>query len=171
MGCRIKLAIESDALALSTLGEKTFRETFARDNNPLDMELFVRKTFGANLQEKEIADNRRQIFLATENDKAIGYLHLFNGPVESSVGGPRPIEILRFYVDSPWHGTGVAHQLMEAAIQNSVDQGFKTLWLGVWEKNFKAQAFYRKWSFRETGFHTFYLGTDPQIDLIMERMI
>lgn len=161
------MAKESDDKILAELGEKTFRETFAKDNKASDMDYFVRKTFGPELQKNELNDSRRQIFLALDGSVPVAYLHLFDGPVDPSVTGPNPIELLRLYVDSPWHGKGLAHQLMETAIKTSRERGFKTLWLGVWENNLKAQAFYKKWKFRETGSHIFQLGADPQVDLIM----
>jgi ribosomal protein S18 acetylase RimI-like enzyme len=47
--------------------------------------------------------------------------------------------------------------------------GAAALWLGVWERNPRALAFYRKWGFDVVGEHTFRLGDDPQRDLIMRR--
>ncbi|MDZ4055499.1 MAG: GNAT family N-acetyltransferase [Polynucleobacter sp.] len=168
MNYLIRQAKVSDAATLAELGEKTFRETFAKDNKASDMDHFVRKTFAPELQKNELNDSRRQIFLALEGSVPIAYLHLFDGPVDPSVSGPKPIELLRLYVDRPWQGMGIAHQLMETAIKTSRARGFKTLWLGVWEKNFKAQTFYKKWGFRETGSHIFQLGADQQVDLILE---
>ncbi|MDQ2855211.1 MAG: GNAT family N-acetyltransferase, partial [Acidobacteriota bacterium] len=43
------------------------------------------------------------------------------------------------------------------------------LWLGVWEHNGRARAFYRKWKFVEFGEHIFQLGEDPQNDILMAR--
>ena len=45
------------------------------------------------------------------------------------------------------------------------------MYLGVWEKNLRAQAFYRKWKFSRVGEHVFYMGDDPQIDWWMTRAI
>ena len=41
------------------------------------------------------------------------------------------------------------------------------MWLGVWERNFRAQKFYRKYGFVDIGAHTFTLGRDHQTDLLM----
>ena len=49
--------------------------------------------------------------------------------------------------------------------------GHRTLWLGVWERNGRAQAFYRKWNFCAVGEHVFQLGSDPQTDILMERAV
>ena len=46
-------------------------------------------------------------------------------------------------------------------------RGAQTMWLGVWERNFRAQKFYRKFSFADIGTHTFVLGHDRQTDLLM----
>jgi ribosomal protein S18 acetylase RimI-like enzyme len=44
-------------------------------------------------------------------------------------------------------------------------------WLGVWERNARAIAFYRKFGFAEVGEHVFLLGKDPQRDVVMARPV
>jgi RimJ/RimL family protein N-acetyltransferase len=39
--------------------------------------------------------------------------------------------------------------------------------LGVWERNARAQAFYRKHGFNRVGRQTFVVGSDPQTDDVM----
>ena len=73
----------------------------------------------------------------------------------------------RLYVDSRWHGKGVARELMDAAFRIARDLGRETIWLGVWERNLRAKAFYAKYGFREVGSHHFRLGSDDQKDLIL----
>jgi ribosomal protein S18 acetylase RimI-like enzyme len=57
---------------------------------------------------------------------------------------------------------------MKACIEEAKKKGHRTLWLGVWEHNFRARAFYGKWNFREVGSHIFQLGNDAQTDILME---
>lgn len=45
--------------------------------------------------------------------------------------------------------------------------GFKTMWLGVWEDNFKAQKVYGKLGFTRIGEHDFKMGDCIQTDWIM----
>jgi RimJ/RimL family protein N-acetyltransferase len=45
--------------------------------------------------------------------------------------------------------------------------GGRTLWLGVWERNPRAIAFYEKCGFRDVGSHDFWVGNDCQTDRIM----
>ena len=60
---------------------------------------------------------------------------------------------------------------MQAAIDEAQRRGHDTLWLGVWEHNPRARAFYRKWGFVEVGTHIFVLGSDPQTDILMQRVM
>jgi ribosomal protein S18 acetylase RimI-like enzyme len=56
-------------------------------------------------------------------------------------------------------------------MQLAAAKGFQTIWLGVWERNLRAQTFYKKYGFAVVGQHIFKLGNDEQIDLIMTRKI
>lgn len=79
------------------------------------------------------------------------------------------IELWRFYVDAAHHGRGLAHQLMDATLDAAAKRGAKTIWLGVWEQNVRAQQFYRKFGFDDIGWQTFTLGRDRQSDRLMAR--
>ena len=80
-----------------------------------------------------------------------------------------PVELKRFYVDKPWQGQGLARKLMEAVERRRAARGGRELWLGVLERNERAQAFYRKYGFRKVGTQIFVVGTDPQTDHVMLR--
>ena len=43
------------------------------------------------------------------------------------------------------------------------------MWLVVWEKNYQAQAFYKKDGFKIVSQHTFVVGDDPQTDFILVK--
>jgi ribosomal protein S18 acetylase RimI-like enzyme len=77
------------------------------------------------------------------------------------------VELARFYVDRPWHGRGVARELMDAARAAARNLGGRTFWLGVWEHNPRAIAFYAKCGFRDVGSHKFLVGSDLQTDRVM----
>ena len=49
----IRLANPDDAGALASFAERTFRETFAADNRPEDLEQYVRGAFGEERQRAE----------------------------------------------------------------------------------------------------------------------
>jgi diamine N-acetyltransferase len=165
----IKTATPSDATALADLGHRTFFETFKDTNSASDMNLYLSQTFSPTKQLQEICDPNRKIAIAWSGESALGYFHLLKGETDASVKGPDPIELLRFYVDSRWHGKGIAKLLMDNCIELARENDFKTMWLGVWEKNTRAQAFYQKYGFVSVGAHPFILGTDKQTDIVMAR--
>ena len=166
---RVRPAGAPDAPWLAALAERTFRETYTAHNTPDDMERYVAAHFGAALQETELRDPRRITLVAEDAGRAAGYAQLTRGPAPESVTGPAPMEIVRFYVDRPWHGRGVAQTLMAATASTAHAAGARTLWLGVWERNERAIAFYRKSGFADVGTKIFVLGTDHQRDLVLAR--
>ncbi len=167
----LKKATPADAQTLADLGASTFIQTFAAHNTKEDMDHYLSQTFSESKQRAEILDPRRRIEMAWQGGQAIGFVHLLAGSREACVMGEKPMELLRIYVDSPWHGKGVGVMLMERALHLSRGEGFKTLWLGVWEHNYRAQAFYRRYGFEVVGNHIFRVGTDDQLDFIMARSI
>jgi len=167
----IRRARGEDAGLLTELGARTFIETFAPDNTAEDMADYIAASFNLEQQEAELADPD-SIFLIAEVERvAAGYAKLHPGEPETGVSGAQPIELVRLYVSREWLGRGVGAALMRSCLEEAKQAGHRTIWLGVWERNGRAQAFYRKWDFRVVGEHVFQLGSDPQRDLLMERAI
>jgi ribosomal protein S18 acetylase RimI-like enzyme len=167
----IRLAVSADANLLAELGARTFSETFASDNKPEDMAAYVAASFNPAQLEAELADSRSIFLIAEIDGAAVGYARLHAGDVSQSVEGEGPIELVRLYVSAEWLGRGVGEALMRACISEARREGYRTLWLGVWEHNGRARAFYRKWDFHEVGKHVFQLGADLQTDVLMERSV
>ena len=170
-GYVIRPAVPSDAGWLAALAERTFRETYEAFNRPEDMESYVASHFGRALQEAELASPVRGTLVAEAGHQGIGYVQLGWESTPACVTGPAPAEIVRFYVDRPWHGRGIAQALMDAAADLARLRGSRTLWLGVWERNDRAVAFYRKSGFVDVGTQTFVLGADHQRDLVLARAL
>ncbi len=165
----IRKAIGSDAASLSWLAEKTFRETFGIANTAWNMDAHCRGSFSEEIQAEEIASSNMITLLAEHGDELVGFAQLRWSEAPSFVQGNSPSEILRLYVTSNWHGKGVAQSLMAACIEEIKARGSDVIWLGVWERNPRAIAFYRKLGFVEQGDHVFPLGYDPQRDIVMAR--
>ena len=85
--------------------------------------------------------------------------------------GRRPMEIARFYARKPWIGKGAGARLMQICLREAEQQGCDVIWLDVWERNYRAIGFYRKWGFVEVGIQGFQLGDDLQRDLLMARVV
>ena len=168
-GVVIRRATVGDAAALAEFGARTFFETFAKDNTAEDMRLHLESAWSPALQRAEILDAQIDTLLACDSGGLAGFAQLRTGHAPAGIATVQPVELLRFYVDKPWQGQGVASQLMEAVEAQARARGARELWLGVWERNERAQAFYRKHGFRRVGTQIFVVGTDPQTDHVMLR--
>lgn len=167
----IRRAMPRDAALLAELGARTFHDTFAADNRPEDIAAYLTTAFAPEQQAAELADPRSVCFVAEVAGAAAGYAQLSTGDAPPCVSGEGPIELVRLYVSREWFGRGVGEALMRACVGEARAAGRHTMWLGVWEHNPRAQAFYRKWGFEIIGEHVFQLGSDAQTDWLMERAL
>jgi len=167
-GFRVDDATGNDAALLAELGARTFFESFAADNDPEDMRRHLESQFAPKIQLAEIANPALDTLLLRDTaGRAVAFAQLRSGKTTHGVPAEGSIELWRFYVDKSWHGRGIAHALMDAAKARGRRRGARTMWLGVWERNARAQAFYRKHGFEKVGSHVFVVGSDPQTDDVL----
>jgi diamine N-acetyltransferase len=167
----IRIGTPEDAALLSELAASTFHATFAAENRPEDMKAYMDEAFTVARQAEELADPNTTVFLAFVDGEPAGYAKLLEGDAPECVAGERSVELARLYADHRWHGRGVGAALLGACFDAARRERFQTMWLGVWERNWRAIAFYRKWGFVECGSKVFQLGSDPQTDLVMSRAL
>lgn len=165
---QIRRALPADAAALSAFAARTFVETFGPDNDADDMRAYLESSYGLAQQGRELSDPTYVTLLAHHGERLAAYAQLQRGaPPPACVTEPDPVELHRFYVDRPWHGRGVARELMAAVRATARQMGGRTLWLGVWEHNPRAIAFYSKAGFVDVGSTGFLLGAAAQTDRVM----
>jgi ribosomal protein S18 acetylase RimI-like enzyme len=158
----------ADAAALAEFAARTFFESFAADNDPENMRLHLAAAFSPQLQRAELENpDIDTLVLVDGGGRWMAFAQLRAGKTSDGVPATGSVELWRFYVDAPWHGHGLAAELMAAAKQRARARGAATLWLGVWQRNARAQAFYRKHGFNKVGNHVFVVGNDPQTDDIL----
>jgi ribosomal protein S18 acetylase RimI-like enzyme len=169
----IRPATLADAARLAKLSEQTFRDTFAGDNAPGDMEAYVRDAFSTHRVRNELTQDANAFLLAflDSEERPVGYAKLRTGTTEPCVSDARPVELHRIYVHQNAIGRGVGAALMRASLETARSAGHQTMWLGVWSENTRAISFYERWEFRTVGDHVFQLGSDEQTDLVMERPV
>jgi ribosomal protein S18 acetylase RimI-like enzyme len=79
------------------------------------------------------------------------------------------MEIERIYVKKEWQSRKIGQLLMDKAIELARAHRAPYIWLGVFEANTKAIAFYQRNGFVAFSQHVFMLGTDEQRDIMMKR--
>lgn len=164
----LRKAAVSDTALLAELGARTFSAAFAKDNTPEDMADYLASNFNHVRMAEELADADSTFFIAEAEQVAAGYAKIKNGKAPSCVTNNQTIELVRLYILPEYFGKGVGEALLRACFAEAKQLGYQTIWLGVWENNRRAQAFYRKFGFKDVGEHIFQLGSDAQTDKIME---
>ncbi len=170
----IRFATAADAETLSAFAAQTFIETFGGDNAPEDMAAYVASAFTPERQATELADPGGFTIVAASDDDAgafAAYAYVGDGDTPATMTNAASIELKRFYVASQYHGRGIAQMLMQRVLDEVRRLGSRGVWLGVWQQNARAIAFYHKLGFRQVGSHSFQLGDDVQTDWIMERSV
>jgi GNAT superfamily N-acetyltransferase len=172
---RIRRAVPADAALLAAFGRQAFHDTFAADNRPEDMAAYLAATFGEARQRAELLDPGSTYLVAEHDDGAgadmVGYARLRTGDAPAVVRAAPAVEIARFYARRDMMGRGVGASLMVACLAQAGALGARAAWLGVWEHNTRAIAFYERWGFADVGTCEFVLGEDVQTDRIMARAI
>lgn len=167
----LTVARPDDAAELAAFAERIFRQTFGEQNTPENMDAFCARTYGERLQRRELEDPAWHTILVRDGESLAGYAQVRQGAAPACVTGPDPVELQRIYVDSAWHGQGVARALIDEVFAIARRLGGRTLYLGVWEHNHRALSFYRKLGFVEVGERTFLLGSAVDRDLYLARSI
>src|SRR6185503_19988336 len=171
MSTYVRRATVADALALAEFAARIFRDTFAADNRPEELAIHIAQAFGSAQQNAELIDPHVATLLAEGEGALVGYAQLRAGSPPACVTASDPLELWRFYLDRPWQGRGVVQTLMGHVLTEAARRGGASVWLGVWEHNPRAIAFYRKLGFRDVGPHVFMVGADAQTDRIMVRSV
>jgi GNAT superfamily N-acetyltransferase len=167
-GITVRRASPADAARLAEFAATAFIDSFA-DNTPEDMTAYLEEAFGESVQRAELADPRCTVLLAETDRDLVGYAMLHDGSAPECVGSASAIEIARLYAGKRWIGAGVGSLLMQHCLDEAVSRGKHTIWLGVWERNARAIAFYHRWGFADVGSQPFQLGSDLQTDRVMAR--
>ena len=165
---KIRRANSSEAELLAELGARTFAEAFAAENTPENMSAYLAQAFTPARLAAELADPKATFLLALVEGEAAGYAKLYKGEPPRCVTGESPMELARIYVLRKWLGSGLGHALMQRCVDEARGSGSRVLWLGVWQRNTRAEAFYRKWGFATVGEQFFQLGSEAQTDWVMQ---
>ena len=165
----IRRGTVADAAALAAFGTRVFRDAFGAHNTPENLSAYLETAFSDDIQREELGDPAVDTWLVIADGMLAGYAQLRAGAAPASVPQERSIELRRFYIDRRWQGRGLAQQLMQRVDAAASLRGAQAIWLGVWELNPRAIAFYRTCGFIDVGSQVFVLGAERQTDRVMCR--
>jgi ribosomal protein S18 acetylase RimI-like enzyme len=166
-----RIATLHDAALIADLSRQTFYESFAADNTKENMDKFMSERFNKELLMAEVGAPKNIFILANYKNKPAGYVRLREDNNPPKLAGLSTIEIARIYALQEMIGKGVGKALMEKSLAIAREKEKQLIWLGVWEKNYRAIEFYTKWGFKKFDEHPFVLGDDVQTDWLMRRLV
>lgn len=149
----------------------TFTQTFAKDNDPLNMEHYISESLTSEKLRSELENPGSEFYFSVIDGKTAGYLKLNFGVAQNELKDAGSMEIERIYILDEFQGQGLGQILLDFSIDIARRRNMKSVWLGVWEYNLKALRFYRKNGFEPFDKHIFKLGDDLQTDIMMRKTI
>lgn len=165
----IKKVLPSDVDTLLSLGRKTFYDAFEHVNNPEDFEAYTSVAFTHEQLLSEINNPDSAFYFAVLDDEPVGYIKLNYRDAQAEFQDPKSVEVSRIYVLADQQGKKIGNQLLDFAINKSIEDQLQYIWLGAWEHNHAAARFYERNGFKAIGSHHFWVGNDKQTDILMRR--
>ncbi|MFT0802977.1 GNAT family N-acetyltransferase [Bacillus swezeyi] len=171
MTINIKKCTLEDSRKLQEISYETFNETFKHQNSPENMKAYLERAFNLKQLEKELSNMSSQFFFVYLHHEVAGYLKVNINDAQSEKMRDESLEIERIYIKNKCQKHGLGKYLLNKAEEIALELNKKKIWLGVWEKNENAIAFYKKMGFVQTGTHSFYMGDEEQTDFIMTKTL
>lgn len=167
----IRVATPADIATLSALGAQTFRETYRTISDPAEVDEYADAHFTPAKIAGWLATPASTTLLASIDGVPVGYAHVRRAKVAACVEDRGAVELSRLYLLASAQRRGVGAALMRRALAAAVHLGGRTMWLGVYDRNVRAVAFYEAWGFRQVGTHEFEFGGLVYADPVMARAV
>ena len=164
----IRKATVSDLETIQNISSQTFKETFAAVNTPENISNYVKESFNLKQLETELNNANSQFYIAYSDSESVGYLKINFGDAQTESINENALEVQRIYVLQNFHGKNIGQLLLDEVKKIAKSSGVDSVWLGVWEENYRALRFYTKNGFVVFDKHVFIMGNDEQTDLLMQ---
>ncbi len=171
MSLNIKKCTLEDLPILKEISYTTFNDTFKHQNSPDNMKAYLEKAFNLKQLAIELSNISSEFYFIYYKNELAGYLKVNTQDAQTEDTGDESLEIERIYIKNEMQKHGLGKYLLNKAMEIALERNKKKVWLGVWEKNENALAFYKKMGFVQTGTHSFYMGNEEQIDFIMTKTL
>jgi ribosomal protein S18 acetylase RimI-like enzyme len=165
----LRVATKSDLISLSTLASRTFLETYD-DLTEEEGSTYIEEFFSESALADHLDSAKSQIFVV-EDQQLVGYMLLSINTPPIILSDEPNIECVRLFLDQSVQGKGIGNRLLNTALVWASENGFKVLWLKVWDQNTSAISFYEKNQFSIIGNTSYTEGGMNDRVLIMEHII
>lgn len=161
---------EKDQLnQLREISIQTYRDTFSDSNSDELMQQYFEDALSVKKLLLEFNKAGSFFYFIEIDNEIAGFLKVNIDDAQSDYVDKNSLEIERFYIRKNYLRRGLGHALMQFAYDLAHKLDKESLWLGVWEGNLGALAFYKKQGFYQIGEHPFDMGGDIQTDLLFKK--
>ncbi len=168
MDILVREATLGDLAALTELTRVTFAETFTHYPEE-ELAAYLAQHYSADRIRHALSVPTRRTWLAEGGGGLLGYAVAGDADLPHPEITERAGQLHRLYLRPPAKGLGIGRRLMDTALDWLASQGRGPVYLGVWEKNLRAQDFYRSYGFRRVGDYQYPVGSTVDLEFILRR--
>lgn len=165
---RVKL---EEASLLRELEIETYRETFSSYIQEEDLNHYFSNELSLEQIKKDLEELMSETYFVLKDEKAVGFLKFNWGEAQTEKELEDAFEIHRIYLLKAYQGEGLGKEMFDFALKQAVERDFTWAWLGVWERNFKAQAFYSQYGFEKFSEHEYVTGNTVDTDWLLKKYL
>jgi len=163
---QFRAAVAQDAAEIADFMTRNFLAAYGHSSSPENVQKAINDYYGVDAQRADLAEASIVNWLCIINDKIVGLAQV--KPPKADFESHR-FELSRFYVDTQYHGKGIAPLLMQETLDIIKLRGASYLWLSVWQESQQAIRFYQKQGFVISGSTIFMIGDEPMNDWLMSK--
>ncbi|MBK9529008.1 MAG: GNAT family N-acetyltransferase [Acidobacteria bacterium] len=162
----VRNATVEDINILAALGTTTCYEAYFELDPSSDLADYCARIYSPENVRIEFEDVNSTYFIAEISDRAVGFAKLRENNHVDCLGDRHAIELQRIYVLERVKGQNVGKAMIARCLDAAREKGYDTLWLGVWEKNLRAQGFYEKIGMKNIGTTGFNDGKNDFVNFV-----
>jgi len=161
----------TDLNQIINIGRRTYYDTFHQLNTTETMMLYLDEAFSVEKISGELNNPNSFFYFLYDEEVLVAYMKVNLSPAQSDINDPESLELERIYVIKEFKSQGYGKFMIENTLSIAKNHGCKKVWLGVWEKNNPAIAFYKRMGFEIIDKHPFRMGEEIQNDFVLQKLI
>lgn len=164
--CRLE-----DLKALREISISTFDQAYRHLNDSVNFDAYLEQAFSRQQLLEEMQNPISYFYFLRNTEGIVAYIKLNLPGLPGEYYDPKALHLERIYVRYPYQDRGIGCMLLKQVYDIARQMHLDRIWLGVWQHNLKAKAFYEKQGFVKMGACKFLLGNELQEDDIMVKQI
>ncbi|KAI1333142.1 acyl-CoA N-acyltransferase [Xylariaceae sp. FL0255] len=168
-------ATVADAEAIAQVGVETWTESYGWSISAADLAAFLEESYSVKRILADLEDPAKETFVARDSvtGRVLGFGQLIRNITESCIPGDPAThaELCRLFIGKDAQGKGVGSKIVAAIEAQAREEGFKQLWLSVWENAHRQQGLYERLGYVRVGTMKFPAGSHIHTDFVCTKSL